>query len=58
MTVKEFIKQLEAQAAEKGVLDDNISTLGAGMSTNSQFYSIKTESMTALDAIQIVYLRT
>lgn len=51
MTIKGFIKELEAKAKETGALDKDIISIGTGMNTTDNYYVIKTKDT----AIQIVY---
>lgn len=45
MTVREFIKELESQASENGVLDENIASIGTGQTQDENFYVVRTENM-------------
>lgn len=51
MTIKDFIKELEAKAKEAGTLDKDIISIGTGMNTTDNYYVINTKDA----AIQIIY---
>ena len=61
MTIREFIKELESQASENGILDENIVSVGSGQSSdkngNEYFYTVTTENMKPTESLRIVYLK-
>lgn len=53
MTVREFIKELETQAMNNGVIDEEIISIGTGQNQDEHFYIISTENMPYVDAIKL-----